>query len=380
MNLSYAKSSVFFALILAVFSEPAVANNTISAKEKPEKTPDSLTDQDRRRPSGNYCGIYCLYAVMKLSDIDVDPKELLKPEYIGSHKGSSLAELKKAAEDNGLYAVPVGKLTSRGLRQSPYPIILHVKSAADKEEYDHYELFLETKEGQAMLYDPPEPVRLVSFRELAPRWDGMGLIISASPIDLGPILAPARKRFIMYAAIAVALVLIVHWGRRRWLAPGGKMTRRRLFRVSIAQGVGFAIAALLFGMLYHFANDEGLLANPNAIASIQQAHLANFIPKINKKEVERILNTNAVFIDARFPPDFKEGRLEGAVNIPVNASDDERQKTMAAFTKDASIVVYSQSAGCKFAEYTAIKLVGDGFSNVSLFKGGWREWKAESGK
>jgi len=374
------KALYFFALILAFFSELAVANNKITAKEKTEKTPDSLTDRHRRRSSGGYCGIYCLYAAMRISDIDVEPKELLKPEYIGSPRGSSLAELKKAAEDNGLYAVPVAKLTSKELRQSPYPIILHVKSAADKKEYDHYELFLETKEGQAKLYDPPDPVRLVPFRELAPRWDGTGLIVSSSPIDLGRILAPARKRFTMYAAIAAAIVLIVHWGRRRWLASAGKMTRHRLFRLSIAQGIGFAIAALFCGILYHFANDEGFLANPNGAVSIQQAHLGNFISKINKKKVERILNTNAVFIDARFPPDFKEGHLQAAISIPVNASDDERQKAMAAFTKDAPIVVYSQSAGCKFAEKVAIKLISDGFSNVSILKGGWREWKAENSK
>jgi rhodanese-related sulfurtransferase len=372
------KALYFFAVVLVCLPGLAIADDVTTTKEEAGKTANPPIKQ--RRPSGGYCGIYCLYAVMKLSDIDVDPKELLKPEYISSRRGSSLAELKKAAEDNGLYAVPVGKLTSRVLRSCPHQIILHVKSAADKKEYDHYELFLETKEGQARLYDPPEPVRLVPFRELAPRWDGTGLIVSASPIDLGPILAPARKRFIMYAAIAAAIVLIVHWGRRRWPASAGEMTRHRLLRLSIAQGVGFAIAALFFGMLYHFANDEAFLANPNAIASIQQAHLGNFIPKINKKKVERILNTNAVFIDARFPPDFKEGHLEAAINIPVNASDDERQKTMAAFTKDASIVVYSQSAGCKFAEKVAIKLISDGFSNVSIFKGGWREWKAESGK
>lgn len=375
MNLSYFKPLYSFTLLLFVLPQIVTADNTISAKEKTERTANSPA---RRRSPSSYCGIYCVYTVMKLSGITIEPNKLVKPEYIGSLKGSSLAELKKAAEDNGMYAAPVGKLTTRELRQSPYPIILHVKSAADRKEYDHYELFLETKDGQAKLYDPPQPVRLVPFYQLAPRWDGTGLIVSAKPIDLGTIFAPARRRFIIYAAVAFAVILGVHWGRRRWLPTADVMSRHRLLGLSIAQGAGLAIAALLCGMVYHFVNDEGFLAHANATDSIQQAHLTNFIPKVSKKEIHKLLNTNAVFIDARLKRYFEAGHLEGAINVPVNASDEERSKAMADIAKDARIVVYCQSSGCRFAENVAIKLISDGFSNVCLFKGNWHELAAKS--
>lgn len=378
MKLSYGKCLCFLCLILAVSAKATIADNPLTAEKDSPKT---VKSPSRRCRSGSYCGIYCLYAAMKLSNIDVDPEQLLKPGYIGSHKGSSLAELKKAAEDNGLYAVPVAKLTSRELRQSPYPIILHVKFAADKKEYDHYELFLETKDGRARLYDPPEPVRLVPFYELAPWWDGTGLIIAPSPIDLGTIFAAARKRFIMYAAIAVAVILVVRWGQRRWLPSAGMVSRHRLFALSIAEGAGLAVMALLCGMLYHFVNEEGFLAHQNGVASIQQAHLANFIPKLSGRQVRKMLNnTDTVFIDARLADDFKAGHLEGAINVPVDANDVQRREALAEIDKDTRIVVYCQSAGCKFAEIVAIKLMSDGFSNVSLFKGDWNKWTAKNDK
>ena len=106
MNLSYTKCLCFSALILALLSQPVIADDVATTKEETGKTANPLTKQFR--PSGSYCGLYCLYSVMKLFDIDVDPKELLKPEYIGSPRGSSLAELKKAAEDNGLRLLSVG--------------------------------------------------------------------------------------------------------------------------------------------------------------------------------------------------------------------------------------------------------------------------------
>ncbi len=341
-------------------------------------------DEHWRRWGGSskdsYCGIYCLYASAKILGKDVDSRELIDPNYIGSPAGSSLAELKKAAEDHGLYAVAIKNLTIRELRACPYPVILHVKSDLSSSQYAHYILFRGYSQGLATVWNPPQSPERIDLINLAIGWDGTGLIISAEPIDLGTILAPVRKRLIIYAAIAISVILGVRWGRRRWLASAGKMTPRRLLRLSIAQGVGFTIAALLFGMLCHFANDEGFLANPNATASVEQAHLGNFIPKVSKKKVDRLLNANTIFIDARSPDDFKVGHLEAAINIPVNASDEECQKTMADFPKDTPIVVYSQSAGCPFAENVAIKLRLDGFTKISIFKGGWHEWKADSGK
>jgi len=338
-------------------------------------------DITERKALDPYCGIYCLYALMKLNAIDIDPIELLKPEYIGSHKGSSLAELKKAAEDHGIYAAPVGKLTTRDLRQSPYPVILHVKSAPDSKQYNHYQLFLETQSGRAKLYDPPQPVSIVPFYDLAPRWDGTGLIVSTKPIKISAVFVPSRKRFVIYAAIAVAIIFGLRRARRRWMPSVDRISRRRLLGLSVVQGAALTIAALLCGMLYHFASDEGFLAHANAAASIQQAHQGNFIPKVSEKEIRRLLNVaDTVFIDARFSEDFEQGHLKSAINVPVNARDDERHKAMVNVPKNARIVVYCQTSGCGFAEDVAIKLISDGFSNTSIFKGDWQKLAAKSSK
>jgi rhodanese-related sulfurtransferase len=366
-----------FLLLLADLLVIFIITGTITANENKDNLSEAASVKPQTHHS--HCGLYCLYAAMKLSGREIDFTQLVKPEYIGSRKGSSMVELKNAAEDSGMYAVPIGKLTNRVLHNCPYPVILHVKSDVTSKEYDHYELFLGIENHKAKLFNPPEPVRLVPFRELAPRWDGNGLIISAKPIDHGSIFAPVRRRFAVYAAIAIAAILTVHYARR-WLPQALLNTRRKLLGLSVAQSAALGIVALSFGMVYHFANDEGFLAHANATASIQEAHQGNFIPKVGEKKVHKLLDTDTVFIDARLARDFKAGHLEGAINIPVNTNDDGREKIMANIAKDAQIVVYCQSAGCKFAEKVAIKLMEDGFHNVSIFKGGWREWAAKSSK
>ena len=366
-----------FCLSLFVCLSVIITSKTIAAYENNQEPSKAVPT--KRKSSGPYCGMYCLYTTMKLANKEIDFRKLVKPEYIGSRKGSSLAELKQAAEDNGLYALPMGKLTSQVLRSCPHPVILHVKSGTTSKVYDHYELFLGTNSGQARLFDPPEPIRLVPFRELTPLWDGNGLIVSAEPIDPGAIVAPARKQFILFTAIALIIILIVRWAKRR-LPDAMLNSRRKLLGLSMTQGAIFAIAALLCGMVYHFANNEGLLANANATTAVQQAHLSNFIPKVSEKKVHKLLDGDTVFIDARLARDFEAGHLKGAINVPVDANDMELQKTTANIHKDARIVLYCQSAGCKFAEIVAIKLMEDGFSDISIFKGGWQEWVAKNGK
>jgi rhodanese-related sulfurtransferase len=352
------------------------SNRTISASESKE-IPSEFTA--KRKSSSRYCGIYCLYTVMKLNDLKTNFRELVKPEYIGSRKGSSLAELKKAAEDYGLYAVPVNKLSSRLLKNCSHLVILHVKAELTSDEYNHYELFLGSEDGKAKLFDPPEPVKLVPYHELTPRWNGNGLIVSIKPIDLSVFLNHTRKRFILYVAITIAVILTLHWVKLL-IPEKTQNTRIRLMSLSITQSTGFAITALLCGMIYHFVNDTGMLANAKATSAIQQAHAGNFIPKVSERKVHKLLNDDTIFIDARFSRDYKAGHIEGAISLPVDANDIELQRATSNIAKDARIVTYCQSAGCKFAEKVAIKLIDDGFSNISIYKGGWAEWVAKNGK
>jgi len=312
---------------------------------------------------------------MKLFDCKAELKQLIKPEYIGSQMGSSLAELKKAAEDFGLNAKPIGKLGIKGLRQSDYPIILHVKSSAESSKYDHYVLYVGQSGGEARIFDPPRPVRSVPFYELAAIWDRAGLIVSAQPIDLGAVFAPARKRFVFYAVIVATIILLIRRLRKRW-GIAVKSIKGRL-GLSVLEAAGLVTAAVVTGMFYHFVSDAGFLAHPSATAGVQKAYAGSFIPKVGKAKAEELLGSETVFIDARYALDYKAGHIEGAVNVPVDANDTESRRRMADIDKDCWLVVYCQSAGCRFAEKVSARLKEAGYRNISIFKGGWNEWKKE---
>ena len=48
---------------------------------------------------------------------------------------------------------------------------------------------------------------------------------------------------------------------------------------------------------------------------------------------------------------------------------------IAQIAKDSEIVIYCQSSGCPYAQIVTKKLLEHGYSDISIFKGGWVEWE-----
>jgi len=329
----------------------------------------------RQNVSDGYCGIYCLYGAMKFFGVQIDPNELLKPEYIGSPAGSSLAELKKCAEAHGLHAMPAARLSTKDLRDINLPVIIHVKSSPTGKTYNHYELYIGTREGNALIYDPPRPAETVEFWTISPRWDGTGLIVSDKPIQISKVLASARLRFAGYVGIAAIIVLAARWGRRRFSGLRKALSSKQAILVSIGQCAAIGIAAAASAIAYQSINDEGLLARGQATASIQKAYEATFIPKLTTAKAYRLFAEKAAeFVDSRPDYMFKTDHMRGAINVPAYFTKDERAKAMAGIDKGKQIVVYCDDSTRRLADIAAAQLAADGFSNVTIYRGKWEQW------
>jgi rhodanese-related sulfurtransferase len=136
------------------------------------------------------------------------------------------------------------------------------------------------------------------------------------------------------------------------------------------------VVALAVGVIYHLASSEALLANKTATASIQRAYAGAFIPRISLAKVRRLVGSDTVLIDARLARDYERGHLDRAVSLPVDANEVVWKRTTASIPSGKPIVVYCQSAGCKFAERVSVKLIEEGFKDISIYRGGWQDWTA----
>ncbi len=88
LNNKFEKTSLWFCIMSFIcVSLFLTADTSFAAGENKEVA----TEPVKSRIAHPHCGLYCMYAVLKLSGREIDFRELVKPEYLGSKKGSSLA-------------------------------------------------------------------------------------------------------------------------------------------------------------------------------------------------------------------------------------------------------------------------------------------------
>ena len=199
-----------------------------------------------------YCGIYSLYAAALVEGTDISFTDLLRKEYIGCARGSSFDELELAAASNHLYTLPFANLDKQALLDCGHPVILHVKAAISDNEYDHYALFLGTNDGELVIIDPTDPDAAVDSTELLTRWDGKGIVVSATPIDTTALFGEVRRRFLLWGALALIGALLLEQIYRRF-EPSTSKGRGRTALVWLAQGGGIVIASVMASLVYNVA-------------------------------------------------------------------------------------------------------------------------------
>src|SRR5260370_28036335 len=91
------------------------AGKAWAAGEVPEE--DKPPPAVRPRGMESYCGVQSLYRALRALGKEVSFADLVKPEYISSREGSTVADLKKAATDLGGFLEPMSRMTSAMLQQ-----------------------------------------------------------------------------------------------------------------------------------------------------------------------------------------------------------------------------------------------------------------------
>jgi rhodanese-related sulfurtransferase len=89
---------------------------------------------------------------------------------------------------------------------------------------------------------------------------------------------------------------------------------------------------------------------------------------------------SAVFVDTREPEDFECGTILGSINIPFdNLPDEDLEKyldsALGGMAKDHSIITYCSGEECDLSLHLARNLQALGYTRVSIFFGGSREWE-----
>jgi rhodanese-related sulfurtransferase len=321
---------------------------------------------------GPYCGILCLYAALKAEGVSVAFEDLVDAKYVGSERGSTMAELEAAARDRGAHARGVEGLTAASLRAADHPIILHVRRPGLGTPFNHWVLFLGCEGNAARVVDAPHPVELLPISELLAHWDGTGLVVSREPVAVGAVAWAAWGEAVLLIVPLFLVMLLI-----RSVSTGRPTSGGRRLLAFARRTIAVLAFAVVAAVSWHLIHDDGLLANPTAVAHVAVRHFAPEVPVVDAGRVAALVGKPGVTVlDVRYPEDYAAGHLPEAVNLPIIAGFAQRREVVGRIPRGNTVVVYCQSRSCKWSHSVAADLVLRGFGNVVIYPGGWAEWEA----
>ena len=108
------------------------------------------------------------------------------------------------------------------------------------------------------------------------------------------------------------------------------------------------------------------------ITQIENSSLQPQIREISIDVAERLFSDSVLFIDAREEEYYIEGHIPNSI---CNDDFDSLVYQIEDFiTYKNGFVVYCSDDDCGSSEDLAYQLQDQGFTNIYLFKGGWKQW------
>ena len=311
-----------------------------------------------------YCGVYALYGGAKTLGVDANLEELIDPQYITSFAGSSIEDLQRAADHIGVEATPLFGLGRPSLDAATTPLILHVTPRGLEGSYTHWVLFMGMEGEQAIIHDGVGGITRCSIDSLLARWDGIALAIHL-PGEATNFLGSEISRLLFMVMIAIGVLWVMD-------QDGPRLSLRK-------QTVVLISLSLLAAIPYYYVRFSG--ESPRTARRGIDAALG----RISFAEIschglrDQLDSSPPILIDCRYERDYRHGSIDGAINLPIDAGDGEFNRVLKDIATDAEMVVFCQSAQCRFSHYAAAMLVGKGFDNIRILTEGYAGWVDENG-
>ena len=116
----------------------------------------------------------------------------------------------------------------------------------------------------------------------------------------------------------------------------------------------------------------GRLAVPAKATPETQAHLPQ---PVLLAEVRELAAAGALLVDARESALYAEGRLPGALSLPIGEVEAMLPEFRRQVDPARTLVLYCSGYGCPDSFDLGLRLIADGYRDVRVFEGGYPEWR-----
>jgi len=159
-------------------------------------------------------------------------------------------------------------------------------------------------------------------------------------------------------------------------APSTAKPHSSLLPKILRETIFILIISLCAGLGFNFLRPERLPLV--ADWTIEGRLRARFGEKavISLEEAKQVFfSKKAVFLDARPPRDYREGHIQGARNLPMDAFDKHFDKATGDLLQESLIITYCDGETCTQSNKLTKKLKDMGYQNVRILVNGWSLWR-----
>lgn len=155
--------------------------------------------------------------------------------------------------------------------------------------------------------------------------------------------------------------------------------RQIVFIVALSSILGIATNLIspnrisFFGKYRSLSGGDGPIVPPSAEAG-DPAFIA-----VDVAEME-FSNYDVTFIDARTPEEFECGTIAGSVNVPFDNLPEEDLRSyidsvLGGTARNHHLIIFCSGEECEVSLHLARNMQALGYTNLSIFYGGYREWE-----
>ena len=141
------------------------------------------------------------------------------------------------------------------------------------------------------------------------------------------------------------------------------------------------LLALCLGTLANRVSPHQLPWTQNWTTRVHDAVISAGLQVVDLATVTKMVSRGSGFIlDARSFASYGEGHLPGAFSLPASSAEQSFPEIEPMLAPDTEILVYCSGEQCEDSMDLGTFLLQQGFTNVSVFVGGYAEWsKAHPG-
>ena len=143
----------------------------------------------------------------------------------------------------------------------------------------------------------------------------------------------------------------------------------------LLEAVVIFVLGVVLGLSFNYRLVMNAFSGKQAAPVATESSVVDQFPHpVELEEVRRLIDEEAIAIDARARELYREGHLPSAISLPLEEAKPLPDSFRETVPADSVLILYCSGYGCPDSFDLGIILLAEGYRDVRVFEGGFPEW------